>query len=689
MLTITAPIELKTASLTLGDNGFAERIRDNYAVIGSRVSEESLTHMLHTPPQLLIAEGGESNTLISSSLTSVTQLQQTLISNVMNRILLSNEMTLSYQDRIYITSMLHKLGIRDERRFMNESRRILSETRNSTELTRFYLESMPVLQQMMLTYQERREQEKGQEEEAQSPEPENRLYLSIMQRLQTGAIYQIVQNMTRNMAGDNLSLTEVALSEQSYTARQLLLTQFREMASGTDVPMIYRSENIFEEETREAAEGGEERIRERINSAILLELIRSFDHAQSLRIERESKQWTDLRENFYRSADQCLSRILIEAREGRSPVHYEENRLQFVTQTEEQEIQVLQELMQDQEWEPVYAEEPPLSFRETVMTDRHTESMEEMLERVNEQNKQNVERYLEIRRILSERSEGERRISDRERTIRESLRSLNNREHLMELLEKEDVSQPSAMERTMEKVYALLPPETVEILRQTNGEAPSIPVERGEAEIADALSSAGEQEAELTERFVPAEQEYLPETELDEYTTEILRSYERLITRDFRERERAVEERERVERTVLEPAETLLLLQKLSQTNMEELEPALMSVHQDRRSTVIRMIHRSLEQLTEEDVLQTLEEYRKNEKRETVVKEEQGTVTELFRQEPARVVETVQPADTRRQSEEIARMVEEGMRRQLGFISNEVYNRLERRLQTERARRGI
>ena len=38
---------------------------------------------------------------------------------------------------------------------------------------------------------------------------------------------------------------------------------------------------------------------------------------------------------------------------------------------------------------------------------------------------------------------------------------------------------------------------------------------------------------------------------------------------------------------------------------------------------------------------------------------------------------------------EIAEMVEQGVRRQLGMISNEVYSRLEKRLRSEKARRGI
>ena len=119
MITTTSPIELKTAGFTIKNSGFDERIRGNYMLMGARFADQTFTHMVNTPPQILVAEGSEnvSNVLNSSYLFS--EVSQTIINNAVNRILISADMALNYQDKVFISSVLNKLGIRDERRFMD------------------------------------------------------------------------------------------------------------------------------------------------------------------------------------------------------------------------------------------------------------------------------------------------------------------------------------------------------------------------------------------------------------------------------------------------------------------------------------------------------------------------------------------------------------------------------------------
>ena len=814
MLTIKAPIELKSASFSLENNGFADRIRGNYSVMGAHVSSQSLTHMLHTPPQLLVAEGEESYTGIQNNVYAFTEIQQTLISNAVNRILMSSQVNLNYQDRIYISSILRNLGIRDERRFMEEAQSFLTESENSTQLTKLYMENMAGLQELLVSWQER-QQEEGAEREAEQELPQrsvNRLYMSIMNRLQTGMIYQIVQNLQHSNVSNELNEMEVTTSEQSYIARQLLLKQFRTIAAGETAPLIYRVENSYEEETRLETEG-EEKMRERINSALLLEVIRSFDHAIAVRTEHDKREWMELRNSFYRSADHSLSRILIEAREGRSPVSYENNTLEVVNMAERRELDILEELFEETEqwtaelqWEreqyfenmrenflrehtdyetQLLRERERMSesfserdFEQTELLYRENnteETLEEQLERINEQNTRNLERYREIRRILLTQKEKSSRTSDRERTIRESLRSLEDREHLVRLLKEDDGNEPTAVERKLEQIYKLLPQDTVQILKQMetpgkkNAAAPVHETEvlRMETELQQAVTERTAEEAaareeqlliyrqEEAERAQEAERVYrersrelLTELVDESRTTEVLRRYEDLITRQLRVENGLIEEKERISRIVNSLAETTLLIPEGEETgvsrealkelieesrtfeelrNYEELileqlrierglaegrerisrienspaETILLKLTGSGRTTekTLRarrefinsadMVYRVEEQLSEEDVLATLEEYRRNESRTNRIVEEAPQVTEVHRVEAPRVIENaVRPVEIDR-NREIAEMVEQGVRRQLGMISNEVYSRLEKRLRSEKARRGI
>ncbi len=814
MLTIKAPVELKSVSFSLENNGFADRIRDNYSVMGAHVSSQSLTHMLHTPPQLLIAEGGENYTGIQNNVYAFTEVQQTLISNAVNRILMSSQVALNYQDRIYISNVLRSLGIKDERRFMEEAKSFLTESENSTELTKLYMENMAGLQELIYSWQERQQQEeeeRGEEQELPARSV-NRLYMSIMNRLQTGMIYQIVQNLQHSNVSNELNELEVTTSEQSYIARQLLLKQFRSIAAGETAPLIYRVENSFEEETLVEAEG-EERMRERINSALLLEVIRSFDHAIAVRTEHEKRQWMELRNSFYRSADHSLSRILIEAREGRSPVNIENNTMEVVNMAERRELDILQELFEETEewtselqWEreryfenmreeflrehtdyesALLRERERMSesfserdFEQTELLYRENETnetLEQQMERINERNTQNLERYREIRRILLTQKEKTNRTSDRERTIRESLRSLEDREHVIELLKEDDGNEPTVVERRLEQIYKLLPPDTVQILKQM--EAPQgrdaartmqeTEVMRMEAELQQAVTErlpeeetareeqlmiyrqeeeARAQEAERVYR--ERSRELLTELVDESRTTEVLRRYEDLITRQLRVENGLIEEKERISRIVNSMAETTLLrleeegsessreflteLLKESRTAdelryyeemiLDQLRVEKGLIEEKERTTRIEnspaetillkmklggsggerevrarrefvssadMVYRVEEQLSEEDVLATLEEYRRNETQTRRVVEETPQITEYRQVEAPRVIENaVRPPeiDYRR---EVAEMVEQGVRRQLGLISNEVYTRLEKRLRSEKARRGI
>ncbi len=216
MIKITAPIELKTGNFQLNDRGFGERIRDNYALIGSNISTETLTHALHTPPEILIAEGSETTTNIGGNAYSFTGVQQTLINNVVNRILISGDYGLNYQDRVFITSVLNKLGIRDERTFMNEVRNILSETSNTLRLTRLYMENTEEIRNLIEYERSDRPEERKPSRRGKEPDVfDNRLWMNIMNRLQTGMIYQIIENMNMSSNPQTFIHTEVETSEQS------------------------------------------------------------------------------------------------------------------------------------------------------------------------------------------------------------------------------------------------------------------------------------------------------------------------------------------------------------------------------------------------------------------------------------------------------------------------------------------
>ncbi|MCR5278219.1 MAG: hypothetical protein K6E19_02150 [Lachnospiraceae bacterium] len=871
MIKLAAPIELKTGGFGIKDTGFNERIRDNYAVIGSNITAETLTHMLHTSPDILIAEGSESTTNIGGNAFSFTNIQQTLINSAVNRIIISGDYELNYQDRVFITSVLNKLGIRDERRFMNEVRDILSETSNTLALTKLYMNNAEEIRNL-IEYERNNAPvaTESDESEVSRDSFENRLYLNIMNRLQTGSIYQIMENMSVSQIDAQVNREEVLNSEQSYTARQLLLQRYRSITLNSDVPMVYRADNVFEEETLDAEPVSEEKVKEIVNSAAFLEVIRNIDHAYALKTESDRRYWTDYRNSFYRSADNIISRILIGIREQRSAFRFEKTALSFVDESERKEINALMSIESVKDFsEEVFSKafltyfqnsseiereldekeylierleesgyEIDETLREEMLTrmnvdtlmersvqlfsearmsvlenysneererieredlverltesgyvlsesekkeilekldienirertreqfrealrsnvdsfyvqDRETverevvseqiketersretvekrnfesvstsflashenETFSEQLERINNNNRSNIERYKEIRQILLTEEKTSSIKSDRERTIRESLKSLNDKEHLLKLIESMDKTESITVDKKLERIYRLLPTETVEILKQIEARGSGKPENTATVnEVALEESQINNYVTEVKE-YTPAEMtyessEYGEESEItvddEDLTQEIVdrvleetgiletvSSYELLLNREINRERIAIEEAERLSRIGAGPAEMEYLENIISEGGKVTASSTIYTESPREFRSLAHMIYKINETLTEEDVMERLEEFRRTVSREKTVINETREPVQTFKNVTPAAVQAQAPFQLGKvEQEEISELVERGVRRQINFISNEVYTRLEKRLKSEKARRG-
>ena len=229
MITIKAPIELKIRSdLATGYDAFGERIAGNYALMGLEIGEEELLHMVSAPPEIYLMDG-ESTTIGGNTfISSRNEEKYSIVNNMLNRIMLSVNGDLTYQDRTYITDALHKLGIRDDRRFMTEVKRMIRESHLEEDFLNNYFE-------MVLEGENRELRERTLElskelvrSEMYRTESNREDFLSenILHRLQTGAIYQIVSNFNKSLSDTRIELQESMLSEQENVARKLLVQNF-------------------------------------------------------------------------------------------------------------------------------------------------------------------------------------------------------------------------------------------------------------------------------------------------------------------------------------------------------------------------------------------------------------------------------------------------------------------------------
>ena len=262
MITLKAPIELKTRTDFIKDHeSFGERIAGNYSLIGIEIGEEELLHIVNSPPEIYIAEGGATTIVGNTLISSRNEEKLDIINNMLNRIMLSVNTELSYQDRAYITDALYKIGIKDDRKFMNEVRRMMNESRLEEDFINDYLSVTLDRENEELRIEtlelSREIVERGLD--AGLTLREQSLSQNIMRRLQTGAIYQIVANFNKSLDETRINLAEQMISEQENIAKEMLVQNFLTEMVREGAEIYYREEAG---ETGENVPDGEQEQRE-------------------------------------------------------------------------------------------------------------------------------------------------------------------------------------------------------------------------------------------------------------------------------------------------------------------------------------------------------------------------------------------------------------------------------------------
>lgn len=256
MMILKAPIELKTRTDFVKDHeSFGRRLAGNYMLTGIEIGPEELLHLLSSPPEIYIAEGNTTTVVGNTVISGKNEEKLDIINNMLNRIMLSVDASLSYQDRVYITDTLYKLGIRDDKRFMNEVKTYMNRSRLEQRFIDDYI-SVSLEQGGAGILEETRqlsERIMADEGERLLGQSENSLYQSIMRRLQTGAVYQIVSNFNRSLFESRIEPAQQMVSEQENVANRMLLSSFLSFMQYPEAD-IYLSQSITGEGQAEEAE---------------------------------------------------------------------------------------------------------------------------------------------------------------------------------------------------------------------------------------------------------------------------------------------------------------------------------------------------------------------------------------------------------------------------------------------------
>jgi len=688
MLTIHTPIELTVnpSILQVNDN-FTERLTGNYQVIGSGLEMEDMLHFVSQPPEIYLAEGGMTALIENKNIRNTQNLKMDVINNVLNRILVSDTYRMTYQDQVFIESVLKRMGVSNVQEFIRQVQNVRQETKNVSHLTELYWsenEAFTKLIEYRQMQAKQRKEESSEDESGKGPESVLWLHQKIMNRLQTGAIYQEIRNYLSmsSHSHETISRAEMQVSEQTVTAQNILLNKLRNYTMMEEQPLVYHHVNAYEM--------GDEMItyednRQTMSQMVQAVLLNALHQMYALRMEEISKQdnvWYRLAGAVYQAAENTFQRFdtyhnqfFLTGKDAdvysKTLQQYQKNEIQTIQQlfrenaynsvtnvsgetlTKEQLLYLQQEETQEQPEYPVNKE-----FAQTIENVHKTEVhgqqiqaltqqeilLKNQLEQINLNNVHNS-RILKQLNMYSEGT-GETGRINRERAKADALKVLSEPEEvLMSYLERQTVvEQQEEIEK--ERLIQIFGKETVKIF-ETLEKYQKSPQQM------ERMTAYGRGEAKLLQDIRLHEQNV--QLELTHKTQEL------------------------VQNTIHE-TETKQLLR-------EYLPEQIQQVNQEvqRRIERVEMVYKQEETTIEEEMLEEI----RNLHRTGKVINEQTTEQIIEKNVSQEIINSRINEFQTRQNEEIVRMVTDKMQQQLSNISEQVYGKLEKRMDTERRRRGL
>ena len=316
MLTIKEPIKLHIDQpLVSNTDSFGERIRGNYDLLGAKYAPKDLLFLFTAPPELPEELGGMTTLVSQQNVTDVRSVTMEVVNNVVNRILLDGTENFTYQDQVYITSVLNRLGVANIEQFMEQVRALRVENESTVHLTKLYREELKSIVARELRGESAPRlpiaKSEDAEEEVQPIDPRTTMSLQVLQRLGTSRIYETVHNFQRNylLGANSFHQSEMRLSEQLRLSNSLSLAEIKQQIF--EAPRLSLQHHLNQYETMALFETpkSEEDVLSQAAVAALVSVVDNTVTQVLSRPQIRRDQWVHLERALYQTANNALSRF--------------------------------------------------------------------------------------------------------------------------------------------------------------------------------------------------------------------------------------------------------------------------------------------------------------------------------------------------------------------------------------------
>lgn len=336
MLILKEPLELKSLSPIIGQSdGFFDRMNANYQVLWAKYKQEELFHMMSLPPEIYINEG-ESATFITQNESHTTQeMRLEMVYNLLNRLMMAGSPQFTYQDSVYVQTMLHKLGVKNVSEFMRQLYEMQEDTQNVKQLSELYERNLTVLKKAVRNVKEQSERvihkpqkilETRKEKELrniQEPPEEiqesleerdrerilGRLHQEIFRRLRSSDVYHTVTAFQKDAVYHNRQIKsqEAGMAEQTRTLSMLRLHELESRVLEENYPLISHRVNLYEEGMEENYQ--EETVQNELAGAVLLNLSDNFYRLRMNELRENRVLWYQFKGDLRQILEDTLNRF--------------------------------------------------------------------------------------------------------------------------------------------------------------------------------------------------------------------------------------------------------------------------------------------------------------------------------------------------------------------------------------------
>ena len=351
VLTIRTDMEFKSLTpICPSVDSFSEKIIGDYEIMRADFEPEELLHLVSTPPEIFISEGPTNSFITDNRAITNQNVKLDVINNMINRIMFSGTVKPTYRDTVYVENVLRKLGITDVKQFLKQVSLVQGEEKATTKLLELYHDSAVELRMITQAAAEegkKQKKNKKKEEEGAKEKAEISLYNEIFKRLDTAYIYSQLFNIYNqgSPAAPVIRPEQLGTASEEKFARNSLLSVFRNYVRNEEMPLTYRTYNIYEEGDVGPNVTNRTDVTNLVSSAVLLNHIEKAFTLYSSRITGNSNEWFDYSKTFFGSGKDTFSRIRERALRGENVYIYDRNLLEAEGEQKKSEISLLTQLV--------------------------------------------------------------------------------------------------------------------------------------------------------------------------------------------------------------------------------------------------------------------------------------------------------------------------------------------------------